>query len=234
MAFVDEFKALFVFLGREIRDFFADQSRFLKPLAVVSVILLVAAGGYFGYRYYVVSQEQNAHRSFATYLETFQAAQQANTLQEWERMVSLFEQGYQQHTHRSIAPLFLAMKADAQLQLGQRVESINTLQQAIEALPKQSKLYPLLATKQALMQLDSEDDAVSKVGFAQLVSLARDTNNSLQDMALFYLGRYYWANDHIEDAQKAWQDLEDSSWAQKAYPSPWVAQAQQALQQLVS
>ncbi len=234
MAFVDEFKALCMFVGREIRDFFEDQSRFLKPLAIVSVVMFAAAGGYVGYRYYVVSQEQDAHRSFVQYLETFQTAQQANNSQEWERMVSLFESGYQEHKQRNVAPLFLAMKADAQLQLGQQVESINTLQRAVDALPQKSKLYPMLATKQALMQLDSDDDALSKDGLAQLVSLARDTDNSLQDMALYYLGRYYWAQDKIEDAKKVWQDLEDSSWSQKAYPSPWVAQAQQSLQQLAA
>jgi len=234
MAFVDEFKALFIFVGREIRDLFEDQSRFLRPLALVLAVLLAASGGYVGYRYYVVSQEQDAHRSFVEYLETFQTAQQANVPQEWERIIGLFESGYQQHKQRNVAPLFLAMKANAQLQLGQSVESINTLQQAIDVLPKKSKLFPLLATKQALMQLDSDDDALSKVGLAQLVSLARDTDNSLQDMALYYLGRYYWAQDQIEDAKKAWQDLEDSSWSDKAYPSPWVAQAQQTLQQLAA
>ena len=34
--------------------------------------------------------------------------------------------------------------------------------------------------------------------------------------------------------RQAWQDLEDSSWSDKAYPSPWVAQAQQTLQQLAA
>lgn len=232
MAFVDECKALFVFVGREIRDIFEDYSRLLKPAALLLAALLFISGGYVGYRYYVVSQEQSAHHSFVEYLETFQAAKHANIPQEWERVVGLFEQGYQQHKQRNIAPLFLAMKADAQLQLGQFVESINTLQQALDILPKKSQLFPLFATKQALMQLDSSDDAISKVGLAHLVALARDTDNSLQDMALYYLGRYYWSQNQIEDAKKAWQDLEDSSWAAKAYQSPWVAQAQKTLQQL--
>lgn len=238
MAFVDELKAVFIYVGRTVRDIFDggfhQASRYLKSIGIVLMILLAATGGYLGYRFYIVSREQEAHQSFVEYLETFQSAQQANSQQEWERMISVFDHGYQQHKESNVAPLFLSLKANAQLQLGEHVEGINTLQQAIDALPKGSQLLPLLATRQALMQLDADDDALSKVGLVQLVSLARDEKNSLKDMALFYLGRYYWANDQIEDAKKAWQELEDSSWAQKAYPSPWVAQAKQTLKQLAA
>lgn len=238
MAFIYELKAVFIYVGRVIRDLFDGDSRtagrYGKFIATFVGVGLVSFAGYKGYRIYIVSQEQAAHQSFVEYFESFQAAQKANSAQEWERMVTVLDKGYTQYKGRNLAPLFLSLKADAQLQLGKRIESINTLQQAIDSLAKNSPLFSLLATKLALMQLDTADDALSKVGLAQLVLLARDDKNSLKDMALFYLGRYYWANDQIDEAKKAWQELEDSSWIQKAYPSPWVVQAKELLQQFAA
>ena len=234
MAFVDECKAFFVFIGRLFRDFFEGQSRILKPLLFILCVILLAGGAFFGYRMYQVSQEQEAHKYFSEYLESFQTAQTTNSADEWERMVSLFDRGYQQHKARTIAPLFLVLKSDAQLQLGHFDGSIATLQEALNMLSPQSHLYPLLATKLALMQLDAKDESIANAGLEKLIALARTENNSLKDMALFYLGRYYWSKDNIEEARAAWQELKDSELAQKAYPSPWVSQAESALQQLAS
>lgn len=235
MAFVDELKAVFIFVGRTVRDFFDFDSnglgKYLRYGAFALSVALLGVGGFLGYRMYVGFREQKAHQSFSDYLQEFQAASKSNSQPEWERMVTVFGNRYADHKDSSLAPLFLSLKAEAHVQLGQIVEAINTVQQAIDSLPADSALLPLLQIKQSLMQLDANDDALSKVGLQQLVSLARDQKNSLKDMALFYLGRYYWANDQIEDAQKAWKELEDSSWGDKAYPSPWVQEAKQKLKQ---
>ena len=60
--------------------------------------------------------------------------------------------------------------------------------------------------------MDASDQAFQQKGLQELVSLAREENNPYKDMALFYLGRYYWAKNQIDEAKKAWQELEDSSW----------------------
>lgn len=237
MAFVDELKAVCIVVGRTLRDFFGDTTilnRYLKQIMIAVIIVLCAAGGYFGYRAYTVSREQKAHHTFAAYMQDFSSASQADSPQEWERMIQLAEHGYRQHKESNIAPLFLSLKADAYIKRGEMVEAIDTLQQAIDLLPTSSPVLPLLQIKQSLLQLDTDDDALSKVGLQQLISLVRDTNSSLKDMALFYLGRYYWAHDQIEDAKKAWQELEDSSWQDKAYPSPWMQEVKQKLKEVAA
>ncbi len=235
MAFVDELRAVCIVVGRTIIDFFGGDThigRYMKEIGIALTIVLLSAGGYLGYRSYIVSREQKAHQTFADYMQDFQLVSKADSKEEWKRMVGLSEHGYAQHKGSNLAPLFLSLKADAHIKLGEMVEGINTLQQAIDALPVGSPLLPFLHIKQSLMQLDADDDALSKIGLQQLVSIARDKENSLKDMALFYLGRYYWAHDQIEDAKKAWQELEDSSWYDKAYPSPWMQEVKQKLKEL--
>ncbi len=236
MAFVDELRAVCIVVGRTMRDFFGADfygvGRYIKQIAIALAIVLLAAGGYLGYRSYIVSREQKAHQTFADYMQDFQLAAKADSKEEWERMVRLAEHGHIQHKGSNLAPLFLSLKADAHIKRGEMVEGINTLQQAIDALPAGSPLLTLLQIKQSLIQLDADDDALSKVGLQQLILLARDKENSLKDMALFYLGRYYWAHDQIEDAKKTWQELEDSSWYDKAYPSPWMQEVKQKLKEI--
>ncbi len=238
MAFVDELKALFVVVGRIVKDFFVSDSsmlgRHIKEIGIAITIVLVVAGGYFGYRSYVVSREQRAHHSFADYLQDYQMAEKANSKEEWERVSNLLGHGFVQHKGSNVAPLFLSLKSDAQVKLGELVEAINTIQRAIDALPRGSKLLSLFLIKQALMRLDVEDEALQKVGLEQLVTIARDKDSEHKDIALFYLGRYYWVHDQIEDAKKSWQELEDSSWQEKAYPSPWVEEVKQKLKQLAA
>lgn len=237
MAFVDELKALFIVVGRTVKDFFGDSSvlgRHLKEIGIAFSLVLVVAGGYLGYRSYVVSLEQRAHHSFADYLQDYKMAEKANNKEEWDRVSNLFGHGFVQHTGSSVAPFFLSLKSDAQVKLGELVEAINTLQRAIDALPKNSKFFPIFSIKQALMKLDVEDEVLQKSGLQQLVTMARDKENDYKDMALFYLGRYYWTHDQIEDAKKTWQELEDSSWQEKAYPSPWVEEVKQKLKQLAA
>ncbi len=107
------------------------------------------------------------------------------------------------------------------------------MQQAIKALPPQAAIQPLFVAKQALLLLDHHDEAMQKEGLQQLISLARDKKNPYYDVALFYLGRYYWTHNNVQDAQKVWQELVDNSVMEKAYPSPWVKEAKNALKQII-
>ena len=236
MAFVDELKAVFIVVGRTVKDFFGGDSnplsRYMKEIGIALMIVLLAAGGYLGYRAYIVSREQRAHQSFSDYVQEYQTALKTDSKQEWERMATLSANGYEQNRASQIAPLFLSLQSEAQLKLGKSVEAINTLGKAIELLPAGSPLAPALQLRQSLLQLDADDDALSKVGLQQLISIARDKEGSFKDMALFYLGRYYWAQDQIEEAKKTWQELEDSSWYDKAYPSPWMQEVKQKLKLL--
>jgi len=90
----------------------------------------------------------------------------------------------------------------------------------------------LLSIKRALIQLDSEDSKIREEGTQELVTLARDTTNPFHDMALFYLGRYYWATNKVEEAKKIWQELVDNRWMDAVNPSPWMHEAKASLAQI--
>ncbi len=236
MAFVDELKAVFHVVGRTIKELVMGESnplnRYMKQLTMVIAVLLVAAGGYVGYRWHIAAREQKAYHTFAEYLGDFQSALKVDTSAEWNRVISLLNNGYAQHKASNVAPLLLSLKADAQIKLGELVAAGATLKQAIDALSKDSQLTPLLSVKYALLQLDAVDSELQKVGLQELIALARDKDNLYKDMALFYLGRYYWAHDQVEEAQKSWQELQESSLTERAYPSPWIREAEQKLTQI--
>ena len=239
MAIVDELKAVYYLLVRSVKDFLGGESnainRYLKEICIGLGVILLGLGGYFGYRWYVTYREQGAHHALADYLHDYQLVSQADTPAELQRVESLFSLGYTRHKNSSIAPLFLALRSDAQLKEGNDAAALDGLQQAISALPSDSPVVPLFKLKRALILLDSPDDTMQKNGLQELVVLARDKENQYNDMALFYLGRYYWAIDNVADAKKAWQELVDSGWSShQVYPSPWIQEASDRLKQIVT
>lgn len=235
MAFLDELKAVFVVAGRAIKEFFSDTiplGQHKRSVGMAFVLVLLAAGGFLGYRSYRVSLEQQAYHSFADYMQDFQDAEKSENSAEWKRLADMLGHAYVQHKGTSLAPLFLSLKADVQSKLGETVEALNTLQRALDAMPIKSKLSSLLSVKQAMMKLDAKDEELSQLGLKQLAAIGRDKDEEYKDLALFYLGRYYWAHDKLDDAKASWNELVDSSWQDKAHSSPWVAEAKQKLQQI--
>ncbi len=238
MAILDEIKAACLIILRTIQNWFGDDSfaikRYYRHIMMAVGLIAVVSGGYFGYRWYKVSKEQNAHYALADYMQDYQLAVKMNSPAEWQRVETLLTFGYNKHKSSNIAPLFLALRADIQIKQDKLTEAIDTLQQVINALPDNSPISPLFKTKHALILLDSSDEAMQKSGLADMVLLARDKDNQYNDIALFYLGRYYWAQNNMQDAKKAWQELVDSSMMEKAYPSPWAIQATAALKQITT
>lgn len=236
MAFLDEIKSVFHIVGQYILDLFGGERsyarRYLRELIIITLVLAGTFGGYLGYRWYVVSREQAAHQTFAQAMYEYQTAIRSNSPAELATVDALIARGYDQHKASNIAPLFLALKADIQLQRNDVTQAMETLQQLVTALPATSPLAPLYKAKRALILLDSSDEALQKNGVDELLSLARDKSNKVNDMALFYLGRYYWSKNDLDDAKRVWQELVNSYSMQEAYPSPWVQEASQALKQL--
>lgn len=237
MAILNELRALYFIILKSIEDFFYaygfNIARYIRAILIAISILFIAGGGYLGYRWYAVSQEQYAYQSIADYMRDYRLAMEINTPAEWQRIDGLLAIGYAQHKRTNMAPFFLMLRAEALLRQKNVLEAVNVLEQAIAALPSRSPIMPLFATKRALLLLDATDDALQKEGLQQLITLARDKNNPYNDVALFYLGRYYWTHDNVQDAQKAWQELIDNSVMEKAYPSPWIKEAKDTLKQIM-
>lgn len=243
MALQDELKAVFGSIATAIGRLFkasGDKFKYSRELFMAAGLCVVMFAGYTGYRWFIVSRNQTAQKAFSEYQQDYQLALKENNPQEWDRVASLFEFGWKQYSSSSLAPYFLLMQSDIQLHQGNRDQAVATLSQAIKGLSN-ANMVAMLEIKRALIQLDSDDQAMSEAGLQELVRLARAPqsgtdqdygNNPYRDMALFYLGRYYWVNNKIDEAQKTWQELVDMEWIDKSNQSPWVHEAKASLQQL--
>ncbi len=244
MALQDELKAIYQTIAAIMGRLFkgnGQKFRYTRELFMAGVCCLAMAAGYMGYRWFTLSRDQTAQKAFSEYLQDYQLALKENNPQEWDRVASLFAYGWNQYRSSSLAPYFLIMQSDIELRQGNCAEAVNMLEQAVNAL-NDERMRSLLKIKRALIQLDSSDQAMSEKGLQELIEQSRDVirdrepssygNNAYRDMALFYLGRYYWANNKIDEAQKAWQELVDAEWLDKSNPSPWANEAKATLQQL--
>ena len=236
MSFIDELKAVSHVIIETIKNYIIKREytdRYGRIIVVTLAIMCISFASFLAYRYYISNREQKTYALFAEYMDDFNRASQAGSvdmLQSIENSVSL---AYAQHKGSYIAPLFLIIKADAQLQQKKMAQAIDTLYQAINELPQSSPIQPLIKFKQALLLLDSADEEIQKNGVEIMVRLARDKMNQFSDFALFYLGRYYWAQNNIQEAKNSWQELVDAHSTEQAYPSIWAEEARLALSQLV-
>ncbi len=238
MSLQNELKAILHIIPRLFSELWESEYNIVrsygKSLGIALLVIIISLCSYGGYRWYVVSLEHKAQETLAEHMQEYQRAVKAGASDEIFRMEMLFASDYMRHKKSSIAPLFLLFQADAQIQQGKDTEALDALQNTIKALPAKSPMMPLIKTKQALVQLDNHDEAIQQRGQQELIQLARDEKNQFSDMALFYLGRYYWSHDNLGEAKKAWQELIDMPRYSQPYasPSPWVDDAREALQQI--
>ena len=234
MALQDELKAVYgmvIHFFRQLIDGASHYFSYTRELLIAIGICALLGISYVGYRWFSISRDQTAQKAFSEYVHDYQLALKENNPQEWERVETLFNFGRTHYQSSSLFPYFLIMQSDIQLRQGKKAQAVETINQALAHITD-SKMASMLKLKKALMQLDEADQAVSQLGLQELVSLARDENNMYKDMALFYLGRYYWAHDKLDDAKKIWQELIDNQWIDKSNQSPWVTEVKATLQQL--
>ena len=196
---------------------------------MLGIALLGATGSmFFLYRFWVVYRERASQKVFAESVEKYNVALQSEA-PNWEAIAVLFEKKYQQNTRSYLAPYLLQYKAEALLQQGRKSEAVEVMDRVIGQLQASSPLLPLLKTKRALIKLDMPDVVVNQAGLEELEALVRDTKNQFKDVALFYLGRYYWSTDRIAQAKQVWQQLVDEQRQQKLAPSPWADEVKETI-----
>lgn len=205
--------------------------KYLRELLLALLALVVLGGGFLMYRSGVQKKEQKAQLALAGCLQEFMRldAQPEKTIDDWLRVQTMCTLGYEDHTGTSLAPYFLLFKADAFMQQGDKQQAYSTMEQALNEMSSGDPLLTLYKIKFALMQLDADDIALVAQGVQDLKDLASDSNNANNDMAQYYIGAYYWAQNDTAQARE---------WFQKAVAgkaanaSPWVAQAESKLAQL--
>ncbi len=203
-----------------------------KILSIVLLMLLFGAGAFFGYRWYRISSEQKVQVRLAMQMQEYQRAMQTGSNDELIQLESLLEFEYVQNKAASVAPLLLVLRANVQIKQEKYTEALDSLQRAINAFPAKSPFVLLLKTKGALILLDNNDETMQQLGVQELIQLARDIENKFRDVALFYLGRYYWAHDALDDAKRTWQELLDTPEYMHPVSSVWAQEASEQLKQV--
>ncbi len=212
------------FLTRSWQQFFQ-----ARVLGAVFALGLIGAVGYYGHSYLSSSREQQAYKAFSESHDFFEQAlasddgkDKEKTLKLWKDVALAFQTGYTQNKKSTLAPYFLAFQAEALIHQGELNQAVDVMNQMLGSLKKDSPFFGLYAAKRALMKLDMPDDAANKAGLEELLALANEEVNPHRDMALYYLGEYYWVNNEREKAHISWRYLANvAQFGKSPTPSPW-------------
>lgn len=199
----------------------------LKPLLMVFSFVAAMIFLFFAYKWWVIKRERAAQYDFASLMTEYDTVSHEKDPQ-WSALLEKFEKNYDKHSHSSLLPYYLGYKVQILLAQDKKDEALATLNSMIATMPA-SPLLALYEMERALMQLDSADEQVKVTALQMLKNLANDTDNMFRDSAQYYLGRYYWSQNNIEDAREIWQKLVDEQRDEKMAPSPWVDHVQTQL-----
>ncbi|TET06952.1 tetratricopeptide repeat protein [Candidatus Dependentiae bacterium] len=207
--------------------------RYSRQITIILMLILLGATGFWCYRWWQRQQEAITQKALSECLYAYQAAFQDKD-ESWANVTMLFNVGYEQHSSSSLAPYFLIFYADALFKQGKRNEALEKFDEAIKIVPSDSPLLFLYKTKRALIQMDDEEHTGRDEGLQELKLLAENEENKNRDMALYYLGLYYWAQDNVKEAQAIWQKLVNDFFThEKIGSSPWAVLARTKLEQIV-
>lgn len=228
---------------------FEDVLEYYKGIIITLVVGTVVGLCIYGYSSYRTSKNQNAYKTFMECMRYFDAPVNdkqksgdididtihfASREEKWEKVASIFNKAYYDNPSNGISPFFLAFEAEALLNQGKRDRAVELLSQATLEI-KDPVLKSYYSLKLALMKLDSTDnEAHRQSGFDMLRALAEDSQNQVQDAALFYLGSHFWYERNFELAKNYWNQLLLSCGPDSKNPSPWAEQAKEKLKLITS
>lgn len=183
-----------------------NQTGWLISVAVGLVAL--GAAGWYGYSWYSKKREAAAHKDLAENIDEFYnklGTVKSETF--WADIERAFATGAKAHKHSKLYPYFLAYEADALVHQGKFNEAIDVMKTMLSKLDKSNAFYPMYATKLALIKTDAPNIDVQKEGQAELEKLSQDSNNPLQDMALYYLGLLAAHRSDTTKAKEIWHAI---------------------------
>ena len=210
---------------------FATMSNFMhtnsKHVSMFFSFLVLVVAMFFAHKLWMIKKERSAQYDFSALMTEYEAMSREKDPQ-WSLLLEKFNKTYADHASSPLLPYYLGYKVQILLEQDKKDDALATLDRMITSMTG-SPMIALYQMEQALIQLDSVDSEINNVGLESLKSLAQDTDNMFRDSAQYYLGRYYWANNQIDNARAVWQQLVDEQRDQKLAPSPWVNQVQEHL-----
>lgn len=203
-------------------------------LAIVGVgaglIVLLAGGGY-GYHYFGVQKEQAANTVLGDCMSQFDQAAQGKA--NFADVAIMCQAGYEKFKNTKVAPYMLAIQADALLAEQKQQEALDTLNTMLTQIGSSSPLYPLYSLKQALLKLDMPDETLNQTGLQELEKLAADANNIYNDAAQFYVGFYHSTHGNAQKAKEVWAHLvalnDNDLVTDDQMRSPWASMAREKM-----
>lgn len=219
--------------------FFEKAMHYKKQLLMAAAAVTGLAVCYFGYGQYRKHAMVSAHKEFVSAMKVFDAPLKddgrkvrlqdlvfATAEEKWNRVNEAFERGYNNHKGSGLAGMFLAYRAQALLHLDRIDEAVVLLRQAIGCMSG-AELIQGYTLKLALVEMDTKDAAMQKVGLDRLTAIAQDSSNSFCDAALYHLGLKYFVEKNFKEAKNYFGQLKlkygseldadkVSVWAQRA------------------
>lgn len=205
-------------------------TRNVLSFAIGLLVIGAVVTGWYGYRWFSYSKEEQAQRALSQCYAQFETASK-DKAPDWQAVEKACALTYQNYANSTAAPYLLALQSDIALQQDKKEDAITFMDKAVIALPSSSTVYYLYKTKRALMNIDSADEKRVESGLSELQQVAFDANNKNNDEALFYLGLYHWQKNDVEKAQQAWQPLTTMP-VNVEGGSPWASLAQEKLKLL--
>ena len=198
-----------------------------KALYLIISLCSVIALSFVIYTAWATKKEKSIQYDFGILIGEYE-----NMLQDknpdWNSLLEKFESTYNKHSSSTLINYYLGYKVQILLQQNKTPQALAVLDTIISNAYN-SPFLPLYETERALIQLDTTDTDLQNRGLEALKTIANDKNNMYRDTAQFYLGRYYWATDRIDDAREIWQQLMDEQHDEKFAPSPWIQFVQEKL-----
>jgi len=201
-------------------SFFAN--RYVQMIMLAILLAVVSGGMYVGYTFYNSYRNQQAQQELSVCIEEYlRAVSGAGEL--WPTVEMNCQLGYEHNSSSDLAPYFVSLQVQALLHQNKQEDVPALLDTMMRKLSSSSPLYHLYKTQKALIELDLGTEN----GLVSLQALAEDQKNTNRDIALYYLGLYYWSHDQVEQAQKPWKELVEQFAA-----SPWSQSVAIKLQQV--
>jgi len=196
--------------------------KYQNSIITLAVVICLGVMGWFGYSWYKKNGEQKAHRAFVESVQDYTTMEKSPQEESaWHDIEQALAQRAQEHKSSVLAPYFLMYQADALIKEGKREQAIEVMNNGLAKISKKLPLYYLYALKKSLVKIDSAQEIVRNEGLQELDELSANSENPLQDMALYYKGYNAFAAGDIARAQQTWVQLfapvhKDSLWAQLA------------------
>ena len=201
---------------------------YLKIVSILVFVVLATLTLYFGQKTWISWREQEAQKSLAQIITRFHEYQggtiDSATLHELHQTIDTEKA---RHSSSYLAPYFATMQAEVFIKEGNLSQAVKMLDDAL-LVQTDSVTKSMLTTKRALLLLDIEPEQ----GITQLKELIKNKENAIADIAQFYLGRYYWVNNNIDEATKIWNELVDTQSQHRIAHSPYAAEVDMVLTSL--